>query len=53
MSTAATVGIIVVLVVVAAGVALLIYKSKHPAGFEEHKQEAKDIAAAVKKPFKK
>ena len=46
------IAIVLVLIVVAAGVALLIYKSKHPAGFEEHKQEAKDIADAVKKPFK-
>jgi|GEM_PF-5296392 len=35
------------------GVALLVYKSKHPDGFAEHKQEAADIAAAVEKPFKK
>ena len=46
------IAIVLVLIVVAAGVALLIYKSRHPSGYAEHKQEAKDIADAVKKPFK-
>lgn len=47
------IAIIVVVLIVAAAVALLIYKSRHPAGYAEHSQEAKDIADALKKPFKK
>lgn len=47
------IAIIIVVLIVVAGVALLVYKSKHPAGYAEHKKEAKDIANAMKKPFDK
>ena len=45
--------IAVVVLTIVAGFFLWRYKSKHPAGYAEHREEAKDIADALKKPFKK
>lgn len=45
--------VVVTIVVVAAVIALVVYKIRHPEGYAEHKQEAKDVVDAVKKPFDK
>lgn len=45
--------VVLAIVVVGGGIALFVYKKKHPQGYAEHKQEAKDVVDAVKKPFDK
>jgi len=43
----------IVLLVAVLGFFLWRYKSKHPQGYAEHKQQADDIVEALTKPFDK